>query len=231
MGGRSGGVDARMRRGLAAVVLVFLVLITLTTAKGGDPALFPPKPGQAAPIYLLDNGAHTDLALPRDAIEASGGPLAQAVAKTTSAPWVAVGWGDQAFYLATSPWQDRIPDGLSALAGGRPTAVHLEGIASRPDLAWGPSGVHRLLISPAGLAALLARADSAFSLRGGAPIEVPSGRPAGEAFFASRERFSAVHLCNHWTAQLLSAAGLPTTPVLDTLPAGMVLDLKLRARI
>ena len=117
------------------------------------------------------------------------------------------------------------------VAGGQTTVVHLEGIAARPDLAWGPSGVHRLLISRAGLAALLARADAAFALRDAAPIEVPSGRPVGEAFFASGERFSLVHLCNHWTAQVLGAAGVPTTPVLDTLPAGMVLDLKLRAGI
>ena len=51
----------------------------------------------------------------------------------------------------------------------------------------------------------------------------------GQGFFVSGEGFSLVHLCNHWEAELLHAAGLPTTPVLDTLPAGLVLDLKLRS--
>jgi hypothetical protein len=62
-----------------------------------------------------------------------------------------------------------------------------------------------------------------------APVFTPSQHDPGEAFFRSREDFSLVHLCNHWTAELLSAAGLPTTPVLDTLPAGLRLDLRLRA--
>ena len=58
---------------------------------------------------------------------------------------------------------------------------------------------------------------------------LPVRRDPDEAFFASVERFSLVHLCNDWTAELLNAAGLPTTPVLDTLPAGLWLDLQLRA--
>jgi len=65
----------------------------------------------------------------------------------------------------------------------------------------------------------------------GAPTMSPIHRDPGEAFFASRERFSLLHLCNHWTAELLNAAGLPVTPVLDTLPAGLGVDLRLRAGV
>jgi uncharacterized protein (TIGR02117 family) len=225
-----------MRRGfwgqVAAALFVFLVLITLATAKGADPALYPPKSGHGVAIFLVDNGTHTDLAIERNAIVAHGGPIAWAVGRTTSAPWVMVGWGDARFYEATSPWQDRILDGLRALLGGRPTVVHLEGVAERPDLAWGAEGVHRIWLSPAGLAALLTRGDRAFRLNaGGAPIFIPTDRPAGEAFFESGEDFSLVHLCNHWTAELLHAAGLPVTPVLDTIPVGLVADLQLRAGV
>jgi len=65
----------------------------------------------------------------------------------------------------------------------------------------------------------------------GAPVMAPIRRVKDEAFFASRERFSALHLCNHWTAELLHAAGLPVTPVLDALPIGLGLDLRLRAGV
>ena len=86
-----------------------------------------------------------------------------------------------------------------------------------------------ITLSRAGLAALLARADRSLAPGpGGAPIMAPIRRVPDEAFFASKERFSLIHLCNHWTAELLNAAGLPVTPVIDTLPAGLALDLGLR---
>ena len=216
-------------RDLAALALVFLLVLTLATAKSRDPALYPAKPGEAQTIFLIDNGFHSDIALPRAAIVAHGGPLAAAAALTSPDPWIMIGWGDARFYEATSPWQGRILDGLRALLGGRPTVVHLEGIWEAPDLAW-RSGVHRIAVSPAGLAALLARADRAFALGpDGAPQRIAAPHAPGEAYFASGEGFSLAHLCNHWAGELLHAAGLPTTPVLDTLPAGLVLDLKLRA--
>ena len=47
-------------------------------------------------------------------------------------------------------------------------------------------------------------------LKNGAPAEA---RPGDEArFYKRRETFWIGHLCNHWTAQLLSAAGLPIRP-------------------
>jgi hypothetical protein len=90
--------------------------------------------------------------------------------------------------------------------------------------------VHRITVSSAGLAALMARMDRSFALgTSGAPIAQPVPRQSGEAFFASGEGFSGLHDCNEWTADVLGAAGLPMTPVLDAVPAGMWLDLKLRS--
>jgi len=167
--------------------------------------------------------------IPRAVIGAHGGPIAAAAARTGGDPWVMVGWGDARFYEATTPWLGRLFDALRAGFGGRPTVVHLEGVWERPDQVW-KSGVRRIPLSSAGVAALLARADRAFALGpDGAPLFVPEPRDANEAFFESGESFSALHLCNHWTAELLNAGGLPTTPVLDTLPAGLALDLRLRA--
>jgi uncharacterized protein (TIGR02117 family) len=213
-----------------AALLALLLLATLATARPGDPALYPPGPGAGVTVYLIDNGFHSDLALPREAVLAAGGPLAAATAETTHAPWVLVGWGDAKFYEADSPWQGRIPDGLRALLGGRPTVVHLEGVGP-PERTW-TTGVRRLAISRAGLAAIIRRVDRSLVLAAGAPAMDPAApRPADEAFFESREGFSLFHLCNHFTSDLLDAAGLPTTPVLDTTVEGMALDLKLRARL
>ena len=209
--------------------MLLLLLLTLATAKNSDPALCPARPGQGITVYLVDNGWHSDLAVPTAAIEARGDALAVAARQTSAAPWMLIGWGDARFYEASSSALSRIPDGLAALVGGRPTVVHLEGAFSAPDRSWG-GGVRAITLSRAGLAALLDRADRALAPGpGGAPVMAPIRRVPDEAFFASRERFSGVHLCNHWTAELLNAAGLPVTPVLDTVPAGLGLDLRLRA--
>lgn len=217
-------------RPVGAILLLFLLVLALATARPGDPKLYPPRPGDAQSVWLIDNGFHSDLALPRAAIMAHGGPLAKA-AGATSGAWVMVGWGDARFYEASTAWQGRLGDALSAALGGRPTTMHLEGVARRPDLAWS-EGVRRIQLSSAGLAALMARVVRSFRLTtDGAPVPLPVTRDPGEAFFASVEPFSAVHVCNDWTAELLDAAGVPTTPVLDSLPAGLWLDLKLRAGV
>ena len=209
--------------------LLVLIVFTLITSRPGDPALFPARPGDAVAIFVVDNGFHADLALPADAVAAHGGPLAAAAMATSADPWILVGWGDARFYEDQSPWQGRIPDGVTALFGGRPTIVHLEGVWASPDRVFA-SGRHRLVLSREGLAALMDRVDRSFAL---GPNAVPEAQAVahapGEQFFASGEAFSAFHLCNHWAAEVLNAAGVPITPVMDTLPAGLVLDLKLRA--
>jgi uncharacterized protein (TIGR02117 family) len=215
--------------GVFAVIALFLVVSALATARGGAPFLYPSKPGEGVAIFVVDNGFHTDIAVPAAVIAGQGGALASAAAQTTSAPWILIGWGDARFYEDQSPWQGRLPDGFRALLGGRPTIVHLQGVAVQPDRAW-TSGVHRLTLSRPGLTALLARADRSLKRGpGGAPVMDDVAHQPGEAYFRSVEDFSLVHLCNHWTAELLDAAGAPTTPVLDTIPAGLWLDLKLRA--
>jgi uncharacterized protein (TIGR02117 family) len=220
-----------MRRAgwIAAIVVLALIVLTLVTARSGDPRLYPPKGGVRQVVWLIDNGFHTDLTLPRYAIVARGGPLAAAAAATGGDDWIMVGWGDAKFYAATSPWQGRLGDAARAALGGRPTTVHLEGVPERPDQAW-RTGVHPIYLSAGGLDALMARVERSLALdRSGAPIALPVPRQPGEAFFASREGFNGFHDCNEWTADLLSAAGLPTTPVLDAVPATLWLDLQLRS--
>jgi hypothetical protein len=52
---------------IAALIGLLAALWTLT--RSGDPALFPAAPGEpGVTVYLLDNGFHTDLAVPRAAL-------------------------------------------------------------------------------------------------------------------------------------------------------------------
>jgi Protein of unknown function (DUF2459) len=48
-------------------------------------------------------------------------------------------------------------------------------------------------------------------------------------FFRANGTFHLFHVSNHWIADLLDAAGVPTVPLLATLPSGLLLDLKWRS--
>jgi uncharacterized protein (TIGR02117 family) len=208
------------------------VVLILATAKSGDPTLYPAAAGASrTTIYLIDNDFHSDLALPRQAL--AGAPaLARAAAMTTNAPWILVGWGDQRFYEGQGVSLERAGEAARALFWpGNGAVVHLEGIADQPDMAFVNEHARAIELSNAGLSRLVARVDRSLATDAkGAPEPAPGSAWADEAFFVSGERFDLFHQCNHWTAEALNAAGLPVSLALDTLPAGLRLDLDLRSR-
>lgn len=218
--------------GTATLALLFL---TLVTARNGDKTLYPPPAGDAsapstATVYLVDNGFHTDLALPASAL--AGHLSGRAAAATTARPWVLVGYGDRSFYIGQGTSLERAVDGLRSLfAPGNAAVLRFDGLAATPDKVW-THGVTRVRLTPRGLAAMSAAIDASLTpAADGGPVPVPGAAEPQSGFFVARQPFSLIHLCNHWTAEMLHAAGLPITPVLDTLPAGLKLDLRLRAGV
>jgi hypothetical protein len=89
----------------------------------------------------------------------------------------------------------------------------------------------RLGLSREGLERLARRLDSSFDLPAGrsGPAIAGRGRAPESLFFYSNETTNLFFTCNHWIADLLDAAGVPTTPFIDTLSLGLAWDLKLRA--
>lgn len=181
----------------------------------GDPALWPKAPDEAGiPLYLLDNGFHSDMVVPRAELTARPGPLADAVATLGPGDWILIGWGDAKFYVDQSPIQSRLPDGARAfLHPNNPSVLMLRPETVAPEKAFLPDGRRRLLLSSAGFAAMGRRIEDSLDLSTGAP-RVVATRPGDPVrFFASRETFSVLHLCNHWAGEVLNAAGLPIRPV------------------
>lgn len=207
---------------LAALIGALAALWSLT--RPGDPALFPASQEAGVTVYLLDNGFHTDLAVPRAALMGGGGALAEATASLAPGDWVLVGWGDAKFYVDQSPVSGRLADGARALfKPGNAAVVMLAPVATDPARRFRPEDRQALTLSQAGMAGLRARVQASLATdAAGRPI-LATARPGDDArFFESRETFWVGRMCNHWTADLLSAAGLPIRPW-RTLTSGEVM--------
>jgi hypothetical protein len=218
------------RLGPGVVVALLLALAAMFgISKPADPALWPARGEGRVTVWVVDNGYHANLVVPRAALADSGGPSARALADVPPGPWVAIGWGDRRFYTESGFDARRAVDGLRALfVPGNASVTMFAPLNAAPDRLW-RTGVVRLELSRAGFAAMIARVDRSLLLRGGKPIPGPRGPDPQSRFFESREHFSLFRLCNHWAAGVLNAGGVPIRPVLDSWSAGLAFDLNTRA--
>ncbi|ESQ80129.1 DUF2459 domain-containing protein [Asticcacaulis sp. YBE204] len=218
------------RRTGKALVIVFGLFFAavILTSRSGDLGLYPPSNGDVT-IYVINNGFHTDIALPAEAVQARGGLLASAGRAAGDKAWVVYGWGDAGFYTTKGFSVARAFDGMRALfKPGNPSVVRVFGVSRRPDEAF-DAEVVPVMISQAGFDALAQRMEASFAQTNGAPIRANVAN--SDAFFDSTGHFSILRLCNHWTADQLDAAGLPTTPMIDGLAPLFMLDLKWRSGV
>ncbi|HWV54067.1 DUF2459 domain-containing protein [Pseudorhodoplanes sp.] len=224
--------------GLSSIALALFVLAG-ATARTGDPALWPPKPGEAATdIFVVSHGYHSGIAVSTAQLAAAAqrsGNLALGLISERFGgyPFIEVGWGEQDFYASVPTVSDfRIGLAVRALFGaGNNTVLHVVGLPESPRSVFASADIVRIELSEAGLARMMSALNRSFAL---------DGQPAGlqvlgrglygpSLFIRANGNFSMFNVCNHWVADMLSAAGLPVTPVLDTVPPGLMLDLKLRA--
>lgn len=201
-------------RGVFIAALLGLIAAFLTWTRPGDPALHGPAPGEGVALHILDNGFHTDIALPRARLEARGGPLAEAVRALPPGDWVLAGWGDARFYVDQRPIHHRLPDGARAFfRPGNPSVIMLDPFGRDPAVVWSEDRRQSLTLSPAAFAAMADRIERSLALDDGR-ARIAARRPGEDAvFLASHETFSVLHLCNHWSAEVLNAGGVAVRPV------------------
>ena len=109
---------------------------------------------------------------------------------------------------------------------GNPSVLHVVGLADHPRAAFAAADIVRLELSAAGFARLLAKIDTTFAP---GQQDLGPGLYGPSLFYRARGAFHVFHVCNHWIADLLAAAGVPTLPALAALPPGLLLDLRWRA--
>lgn len=199
-------------RGLILAAALGLAAALLSWTRPGDPALYPAAPGEGIAIHVLDNGFHTDIALPRQALEARSGALGRAVRELAPGDWILVGWGDARFYVEQGPIRARLPDGARAFfRPGNRSVVMLDPTVRDPGAR--AAGRQTLVLSRRGLDALADRVEASLALDGGR-ARIAARRPGDDAvFLASHETFSVLRLCNHWSAEVLNAGGVAIRPV------------------
>jgi uncharacterized protein (TIGR02117 family) len=228
------------RLGIGVFVAAILLLTAAAlTKRPGDPELYPPPAGApAVEVFVVSHGYHAGIVVPRaQAAEVAGANRDARVAAVTTRfaayPWLEVGWGDEGFYTSVPTIGSlTIPLALRALfRPGNPSVVHVVGLAQPPRATFANADIVRLHLSEAGFARLLDRLDATFAEReeGGLGDPMGPGLYGPSLFYRGVGAFHLFNVCNHWIANLLDAAGVPTTPLLATLPAGLLYDLKRRA--
>lgn len=217
---------------LAGVAVLALVAALWTwTAPGRGDAFAPSTdPADGVEVSLLNNGFHTDLAVPRAALVAHGGALGRAVAGLAPGDWVLIGWGDARFYVDQRPIGDRLPDGARAFfRPGNASVVMLDPAQSDPRAAFAPHARRTFRLSPAAFARMADRVEQELAVASDGRARLVTVRAGDDArFYAGRGRFWIGHLCNHWTAGVLGAAGLPVRP-LRSVTSGEVMAAVARA--
>ena len=229
----------RLAKGLAGAVgsLVGLfVLAAILTARPGDPALYPPPDPAPRTIHVVSHGWHSGVALPLSALTGPGaGPALRDIAVRFRAyPELEFGWGEARFYAATPTLAEfdwRLARDALFTPGGRDGVIQVVGLEADPRTSFPRADILAVPVSAAGLERLVARLEASFARVDGHPVDVGPGLYGPSLFYRGAGRFSWTNVCNHWTAGLVNAAGLPVAPVLATLPGGLILDLEWRSGV
>ena len=225
----------RLAKGLSGLVAAF-VLAVILTARPGDPTLYPPTDPAPRTIHVVNHGWHSGVTLPISALTGPGaGPALRDIAVRFRAyPELEFGWGEARFYAATPTLAEfdwRLA--LSALfrPGGSDGVIQVVGLDADPRASFPQADILAVPVSAAGLERLVARLEASFALAQGHPVDVGPGLYGPSLFYRGTGRFSWTNVCNHWTAGLVNAAGLPVAPMLATLPRGLILDLTWRSGV
>jgi uncharacterized protein (TIGR02117 family) len=197
--------------GLAAPFLAYVlsaVLLGLVGVNGDFVAT--PRARGGVQIFLRTNGWHAEVVLPTDTLGidwSADFPARHMRALTEPAPWLAFGWGDRQFMLATPTWHDVRPrTAIAALSGTGSGAMHVEYVVRPEDYAGA-----RIEISADQYRRLAEGVRRSFRRDSeGKPVRIAApGYFEGDAFYEAVRGYSPWFTCNEWVRRLLSDAGLP----------------------
>lgn len=223
---------------LAGLILI-LGLAAFATARSADPVLWPPPPGApAVEIFVVSHGYHSGIVLPRAqvaefAARRNDAALSEVARRFAAYPWIEIGWGEENFYRSVPDVGSlSLPLALRALfLPNNASVMHVVGVTWPPRTTFPKSEIVRIALGRDGFERALGEIGASFARtgEGGLPEALGPGLYGPSQFFRANGHFSLFRVCNHWTAGILAAGGLPVAPVPATLPHGLFLDLRWRA--
>ena len=229
---------ARMTAGGLAALIAVALALRVAFPGNGDPQLWPPTGNDArVAIHVVSHGYHAGVAIDRAAMARVAGQqeyrfLMGIAQKFANYNWLEIGWGDEGFYTS-------VPEAASVTAGlalralfmpRNPSVLHVAGLSADPRAAFPKSDIVRIELSEAGFARMLERIEASFAHNAGdGPEDLGPGLYGPSRFFRGVDHFNIFHVCNHWVAALIGAAGLQVSPIAATLPPGLFLDLRWRS--
>lgn len=172
-------------------------------------------------IFLLSNGIHVDIAMPLTSREFDWRTVispADTGNPHTPSDYVALGWGDRAFYLNTPRWADLTAStAFKALTGLSRTVVH----ATFYPTPQTNSHSIEIRITPAEYRKLINSILPQFQYRNGRAIVIKNGGyGSNDVFYEAQGRYSLFMTCNTWANTHLKNSGLKSvvwTPFADTI--------------
>ena len=163
-------------------------------------------PSGGVAVTVIDRGWHTDIALPAEAIS---GPLAGLARSFPGVRFLVFGFGDRAYYMAPD---QPFPTMVAALFPG-PGVVLVTALSVSPAEAFGTDHAVTLRLSPTRFEAIVAFVRTTLAIDAdGSMQRLGDGPYPGSEFYASDERYDALHDCNRWTVAALQSGGLPVDP-------------------
>jgi len=163
-------------------------------------------PAHGVPIVVETNGIHTGIIVPMTAVGVDWRDIAQpadiADPRLAARGYLAIGWGERAFYLGTPRWTDiRLSTTLHAATGSDETLVHIEHVS------WPAPGEDQrvVVLRPAEYRRLATFIRA--SMDGAHPAH-RFGYDRHDVFYQGRGRYDAIRTCNAWTGDALRHAGV-----------------------
>ena len=203
------------------VALVGLVVFSAAAAGCAKSieGLYPPAPAELVkPIYVINHGWHTGIAVQRANIPEGVWPEH---ADFADSEYVEVGWGNREFYTAP---EGTLGLALKAVFWPTPAVLHVVGFDGPVEQFFRQREIVEILVSDRGFNRLAVFIGNAYAKDGsGGTMVVGRGQYANSRFYVAREKYFLLKTCNTWTARALRSAGLPITS-LYAISAGNVMD-------
>lgn len=161
-----------------------------------------PKEEQELCIYLSDAAIHLNLIIP---VQYLNEEQLQKLQVDSTIQYLAIGWGEENFYLNTPLWSDlTISTTAEALLWNSPSLMHVDFLKKRSK-DW-----HLVFLSEAQLDTLRETIEAQFVLENKEYLPIAGFSYYGsDRFYRAHGSYSCINTCNSWVNDCLKTAELP----------------------